>query len=307
MYGQNATAMLKQGMDLDFSHEIKVSREERYRFRVNATSSYAGFEDGIQITCRVISSRPPTLSDLNVEPALVSGFYPDHGLVVIAGPTGSGKSTLLAAAVRSILEDPSVSKKILTYEAPIEYVYDEIHSQRSLISQHEVPRHIKSFPQSVRNALRRAPKIILVGESRDSETVSAALEASETGHALYTTVHANSVPETIYRMVNLFHPAERATKRLELLESVQTVATQRLVRTVEGKRTALREWLHFTEDIRMTLRGCESLREVVEVLSKETAQKKQTLRDAAIRALDAGLISPETAGRYTQSHALYEN
>lgn len=306
IYGQNASAMIKQGIDLDPSHEVRVGRTERYRFRVNATACYAGFEDGMQITVRIIASQPPRLADLDIEPEIRDNCRPDNGLVVITGGTGNGKSTILAAVVRSFLEDADLSKKIITYEAPIEYVYDEIESLNSLVSQHEIPRNVKSFPHAVRNSLRRAPKIILVGESRDPETISAALEASETGHALYTTVHSNSVAETIYRMVNMFPQAERSTKMFEILESLRLVVTQRLVRTVDGKRTGLREFLVFTEAMRDRLRSARDLREVTEMITMMVREHGQSMARAASKALSRGLIDASVAARFESAGQLFE-
>lgn len=298
IYGQNAFALIKQGKDLDPSYEVKVSRKERYRFRVNATACYAGFEDGIQITIRIISSNPPKIADLGIEEDLATAFRQDNGLVVITGSTGSGKSTLLAAVMRGFLEDPSISKKIITYESPIEYVYDELDSKHSLISQHEIPRHIPNFPHAVRNSLRRAPKIILVGESRDPETINAALEASETGHTLYTTIHSNSVAETVYRMVNMFPANERSAKTFEIIEALRVIVTQRLVRTVDGRRTALREYLIFDQSFRDQLRQFETLRELVECISARVESHGQSMEAAAKKAYEQGLIDLATCRRF---------
>ena len=123
--------------------------------------------------------------------------------ILITGGTGSGKSTLLAAGNRMLLERPQGCGKMLTYEAPIEYVYDSIQSPRSLVSQSEIPRHLPDFAHGVRNALRRKPEIILVGESRDRETINASIEAAQTGHAVYTTTHTLGVANTVQRQLSL--------------------------------------------------------------------------------------------------------
>src|SRR5690606_22319697 len=114
--------------------------------------------------------------DLMVDQEIIDHWAPRDGIVLITGPTGSGKSTLLAAGMRMLIERPDGCGKMLTYEAPIEFVYDLVTSDKSLVAQSEIPRHLKNFEDGVRNALRRKPNIILVGEARDRETISAAIE-----------------------------------------------------------------------------------------------------------------------------------
>lgn len=305
IYGQNGSAMMRQGVDIDPAYELRPSKTERYRFRINASSCYAGFEDGMQITARIISSKPPLLSDIKIDQGITDNFYPENGLIVISGATGSGKSTTLAAHIRHAYEDENRSFKLITYESPIEYVYDELKSDRSIISQHEIPRHIKSWSGAVRNAMRRAPDYILVGECRDAETIDAALEASNTGHTLYTTLHANSVPEVFYRMVNMFSPNERNTKMYEILSSARMIVTQRLVRSQSGGRCGLREYLVFDDETRETLRRCETLREMTLSISEMVRDRKQTMYDNALRALEAGLISEQMAESFRYRGELY--
>lgn len=307
IYGQNGSAMMRQGIDIDPAYELRPSKTERYRYRVNASSCYAGFEDGIQITARIISSKPPLLSDIKIEKDITDNFFPENGLVLISGATGSGKSTTLAAHIRYAYEDESRSFKLITYESPIEYVYDELKSGNSLISQHEIPKHIKTWSGAIRNAMRRAPDYILVGECRDAETIDAALEASNTGHTLYTTLHANSVPEVFYRMVNMFTPNERNTKMYEILSSARMIVTQRLVRSTTGGRCGLREYLVFDEETREELRRCETLREMTISISERVKERKQSMYDNALRAFEAGLITEKVADSFRVQGELYAN
>ena len=169
---------------------------------------------------------------------------------ILTSATGSGKSTLLAAIIRNITEDVDSNRKVLTYEAPIEFVFDNVEKVSSVVSQSEIPRHLPSFAAGVRNALRRKPRLILVGEARDPETISAVMEAAMTGHPVYTTLHSNSVAETIRRLVVSFPPEERQGRTIDIIETVRLVISQRLVPTVDGKRVALREYLVFNEEIR---------------------------------------------------------
>ena len=306
IYGPNGVARIKQGEDIDCSYEIHERRAYRHRFRINITGCQSRGGDGIQITIRLIKAIPPKLADLHVEQAILDNIMPHDGLIVITGATGSGKSTLLASVIGSIVENPNSNKKIITYEAPIEYVYDEIEKQSCVVSQHEIPRHLPSFARGIRNSLRRAPKIILVGESRDNETIQAALEASETGHLLYTTVHTNSVPEALYRMVNMFSPQERLTKMYEIIEALRLIVTQRLVKTIDGKRTALREYLVFSQEVRDRLRQTQALKEAVALVAEFVESQGQSMQAAAMKALDEGRIDKREAAvfeNYSRAHS----
>ena len=250
IYGPEAQARLAGGNDLDLSYEVRPDRYTRIRFRVNITAILSKGRDAAQITMRALPNEPPTMKDLNIEEHVIDHWAPRQGMVVITGPTGSGKTTLLAAGNRMLLERSHGCGKMLTYEAPIEYVYDAIESPRSLVSQTEIPRHLPSFAHGVRNALRRKPEIILVGEARDRETISAAIEAAQTGHAVYPTTHTTGVAATIQRMISSFDSNERAERAYALMETMRMVVTQALVPKIKGGRMGIREWMVFPEDFR---------------------------------------------------------
>lgn len=250
IYGPEAMARLASGHDLDLSYEIRPDRYTRIRFRVNVTAVLSRGRDSAQITMRVLPSEPPTMADLNIEQDIINSWNPRQGMVIITGPTGSGKTTLLASGIRMLMERKKGAGKIVTYEAPIEYVYDAIKSPRSLLSQTEVPRHIPDFAAGVRNALRRKPNIILVGESRDRETIASSIEAAQTGHTVYTTTHTMGVASTIQRMVSAFEPNERSERAYSLMETVRLVVTQTLVQKVSGGRIGVREWMRFDDAVR---------------------------------------------------------
>ena len=253
IYGPEAWARLASAKDLDVSYEIRPDRYTRIRFRVNITAILSKGRDGAQITMRVLPSEPPTMEDLGIEEEIKECWSPRQGLVIITGPTGSGKTTLLAAGNRMILERPRGCGKMLTYEAPIEYVYDNIHSPRSLVSQSEIPRHLPDFAHGVRNALRRKPEVILVGESRDRETINASIEAAQTGHTVYTTVHTLGVANTIQRLLSTYEMEEREERALALIETLRLIVTQALVERVGGGRCGVREWMKFPDDVREKL------------------------------------------------------
>ncbi|MCB1532120.1 MAG: Flp pilus assembly complex ATPase component TadA [Alphaproteobacteria bacterium] len=253
LYGPEAQARLASGKDLDVSYEIRPDRYTRIRFRVNITAILSKGRDGAQITMRVLPSEPPTMKDLNIEKAIQDAWAPRQGIVIITGPTGSGKTTLLAAGNRMLLERPEGCGKMLTYEAPIEYTYDTIQSPRSLVSQTEIPRHLPDFAHGVRNALRRKPEIILVGESRDRETISASIEAAQTGHAVYTTTHTLGVANTVQRMLSTYDMEEREERAIALMETLRLIVTQALVPREGGGRIGVREWMKFPDEVREKL------------------------------------------------------
>lgn len=234
---------------MDFAYTARPDRKTRLRFRLNATAAASDGQRGAQITARTIPSIPPTLAELGIEDEIVNAFAPPQGLVLVTGATGSGKSTLLAANIRTLAEQPNGHRKIITYEAPVEYVYDEVDAPTTLISQHEVYTHIPNFAESIRNALRRKPSIILVGEARDAETIGEAITASMTGHLVYTTVHSNGFADTIRRMVNSFPEGERNARAFDIVSSLRMVVSQTLVPSVDGRRVALREYVIFNDEI----------------------------------------------------------
>ncbi len=250
IYGPNGTTQILTGNDVDTYYEFKPNRFDRHRFRVNGTGCQVEGHDGIQLTLRTIPTTPPLLETMELPQVVLDALTPDEGTVYVTGATGSGKSTLLASIIRKIAEDPDSNRKILTYEAPIEFVYDVIKTPSSLISQSEIPRHLPSFAAGVRNALRRKPRLILVGESRDEETIVATIEACLTGHPVYTTLHSNGVAQTIRRLVNSFPKEEQDARTIDIIETMRLIIWQKLVPAVDGKLVALREYLIFDEVIR---------------------------------------------------------
>lgn len=290
MYGPNASAIIMSGKDIDTHYEIKPNRSDRYRFRINGTGCQVEGHDGMQITARTIPTDPPKLESMQLSPAIVDAITPEQGVVYVTGATGSGKSTLLAAIIRHITEDSESHRKVLTYESPIEFVFDNVEKVSSIVSQSEIPRHLPNFAAGVRNALRRKPRLILVGEARDSETISAVMEAAMTGHPVYTTLHSNSVAETVRRLVVTFPPEERHGRTIDIIETVRLIISQRLVPTVDGKRVALREYLVFNEKVRDLLLETEVIH-ITNVVRKLVREFGRTIEADAHEKLSAGLIS----------------
>ena len=290
IYGPNATTQLLAGKDIDTHYEFRPNRGVRYRYRVNATACLVEGHDAIQITLRTIPTTPPSLSSMNLPPNILEAIAPQEGIVFITGATGSGKSTLLASIIRELIETTDSNRKVLTYESPIEFVYDEIDTISSIVSQSEIPRHLPNFADGVRNALRRKPRLIMVGECRDAETISAALEAALTGHPVYTTLHTSGVAETMRRLVTSFGGEERLGRTIDILETIRLCIWQKLVPTVDDKRVALREYLVFDEEVRDILLESDP-NEITSATRKLVRQRGQLMTLDAKMKFEEGVIS----------------
>ncbi|ODN43863.1 ATPase, T2SS/T4P/T4SS family [Piscirickettsia litoralis] len=296
IYGANATAQVQSGTDLDTSYQVTLA-EKVFRYRVNITACQLQGYNGLQVTLRTITANPPAIKDMGLDETLQKSLQILKGVVVISGATGSGKSTLLASLIANFLEKPDSNLKVLTYESPIEYVYDNIVKPSSVISQSEIPKHLPSFSMGVRNALRRKPGLILVGEARDKPTLEAVIEATLTGHPVYTTVHSNGVVDSFRRMVNLFSAEERQARLYDLIETVQAIVWQVLVPTVDGLRTPLREYLVMTDTIREQLYQVSA--DNINIFLKEALAKYgKPLIHEVKEKLSRGIISEQIANKF---------
>lgn len=286
-YGINAQAKLGAGEPIDTSYEfIDKETGERFRFRVNASSCIRQGRQGYTLTFRSIPTTPPKASDIPEE-IMNTCKESVQGLILVVGATGNGKSTLLASILREILEEPDANKNLITLEAPVEFVYDELVMPTSFVTQMEVGKHVENFPDGVRNTLRMAPKIILVGESRDYETISSSVEASITGHTVFSTVHANSVSETIMRMVSAY-PKDLQSQALDdIVSASKMIIAQRLLPKKGGGRIAVREYLVFDNDIKDRVRNST---DIVGELNRIVKEKNTSMYDYAMRLYKDDLI-----------------
>jgi len=306
IYGPDALAKLASGTDLDLSYEVRPDRQTRHRFRVNITAILSQGRDSAQVTLRSLPSLPPTMVDLNIEDLIIQNWSPRQGLVLVTGPTGSGKTTLLASGCRMLIERPQGCGKLLTYEAPIEYVYDSITGPKSLVAQSEIPRHVPSFAAGVRNALRRKPNIILVGEARDRETMSAAIEAGQTGHLVFSTVHTIGVAATVRRVVSVFEPAERSERAFALMETLRMIVTQALVPKVGGGRIGLREYLVFDDNVREQLLDMP-VEQWTYATQRFLVRYGRTMEQSAEAAFKEGLIDRRTYLMVSKGYTLADD
>src|SRR6266403_1716946 len=195
------------------------------RFRVNVYYQ----SESVGAAFRLIPQEIKTLEELNLPPVLHTLAAHPRGLVLVTGPTGSGKSTTLAAVIDEI--NRTRSDHILTVEDPIEFVHRH---KRCIVNQREIGPDASSFAEALKAALRQDPDVILVGEMRDLETISTALTAAETGHLVFATLHTQSAPEAVDRIVDVFPPHQQQQVRTQLGATVQGIVTQQLLQTADG-------------------------------------------------------------------------
>jgi twitching motility protein PilT len=233
--GGNAHALqtLKQQGSCDLSYSLP----ERSRFRVNVFRQRGTYA----IVMRVIASKIPSLAELKLPPALAETASLKHGIVLVTGPTGSGKSSTLAAIIDLINE--TRAEHILTIEDPIEFLHQH---KKATVHQRELHTDTPTFALALRAALRQAPKVILVGEMRDRETIEIALTAAETGHLVFSTLHTIDASKTVDRIVGTFEAGDQQAVRTRLAASFRYFISQRLIPVKAGGRIALLEVLKST-------------------------------------------------------------
>ena len=205
-----------QVYDLDFAYEIK----DISRFRVNMSRQLGK----LALVIRTISYTVPRVKELGLPVSIEQFSALNNGIVLVTGPTGSGKSTTIASLIEHI--NATTQKHIITIEDPIEYIYT---NKKSVVSQRQIDIDTPSFPDGVKYALRQDPDVILIGEIRDKETMSAALKAAETGHLVYATMHTNDAIQTVNRIVNIYEPSDREFIRKQLAECLRGTIAQRLL------------------------------------------------------------------------------
>lgn len=282
--GEQYEEFLAQG-DYDCSYELPGI--SRFRINVYRQKGYAG------LTIRLIPSRIPAAEELGLPAIALELAKKPQGLVLVTGPTGSGKSTTLAALINSI--NTFRQEHIITLEDPIEFLHPH---KRSIVNQREVGSDTESFSRGLRAALRQDPDVILVGEMRDLETISAAVTAAETGHLVMATLHTTDAPQTIDRIIDAFPGHQQNQIRLQLASVLLAVVSQRLFPRTEGKgRLCATEILVNTPAVSNLIRS-EKTHQIKNIMQTGRSLGMHTL-DMAIRDyLSYGLIHPEAAKAY---------
>jgi len=255
------------------------------RVRINLMDSLRG----PAMVLRLIPQTIATLEDLNLPPVLKELCARPKGMILITGPTGSGKSTTLAAMVDWI--NRNMCRHILTIEDPVEFVHE---SRQSLIRHREVGHHTKLFHNALRAALREDPDVILIGEIRDQETLATAIEASQTGHLVFGTLHTNSAVKTVERVLGMYPPSEQESVRRAVSESLLGVIAQGLLKTTDGKRAAFHDILINTDACKDYIQRGE-LEEIEEIMQRSAFDGMQTANQALQKLVEDNRVTAADA------------
>jgi twitching motility protein PilT len=269
--------------EFDFSYAV----DSKGRFRVNIFQE----KNGPSIAFRAISQHIPTLEELGLGgPTIERLLMMRHGLILVTGPTGMGKSTTLAAMVDYVNQNRNAH--IITIEDPIEYVYQ---NKNSLVTQREVNVHTHSFGNAIRAALRQDPDVVLVGEMRDLETISAAVTLAETGHLVFSTLHTPDAAQTVDRIIDVFPTTQQQQIRTQVGTTLKAVISQALLPRADGQgRVAAREIMISNDGIR----NCIMQGQVHQIYSmiQIGQQEGMMLLDQSLeRLVREGIISKDDA------------
>jgi len=276
-----AIASFEADNDADCAHEIASLG----RFRINVFRGRLG----VGAVFRHIPLEIPSFDGLGL-PEILRSFTGLHkGLVLVTGPTGSGKSTTLAAMVDLI--NQTREDHLITIEDPIEFVHA---SRKCLVTQREVGAHTNSFHQALRAALREDPDIVLVGEMRDLETVSTAIQTAETGHLVFGTLHTTTAPGTVERLIGQFPADEQAQVRMMLAESLRAVVSQTLLKKIGGGRVAAFEILIATPAVSNLIREGKTF-QIASAMQTGKEVGMTTLSDALVKLVKDKVVEPREA------------
>ena len=280
LIGEKSWARFKRKLEMDISREFFGAR-----FRVNLH-----YQEGkIALSARVIPSDAPEPSQINFSEIIYRMTHLRDGLILVTGPSGSGKSTTLAVMLNIINKERRAH--IITIEDPIEYLFKE---DQSIIEQRELGKDTKSFASALKYALRQDPNIIMVGEMRDTETISSALTAAETGHLVISTLHTSTAPETIARIVDVF-PSHQHEQILNLLSStLRGVIAQQLLPKIGGGLVAAREIMINNSAIANLIRR-NQIGQIYSVIQTSYKEGMITMNKSIDLLYADGLITEEVA------------
>jgi twitching motility protein PilT len=272
------------------SVDLSYSLARRTRFRVNVFAQRGSYS----IVLRVIPSKVPTIEELGLPAQLNEIAEERNGIVLVTGPTGSGKSTTLAAIINKLNREKPIH--IITIEDPIEYLHPH---QVATINQREVGTDTQTFALALRAALRQAPKVILVGEMRDVETISIALEASETGHLVLSTLHTIDAAKTIERIVGVFPRNEERQVRTRFAQAFKWVVSQRLIPKKGSGRAAVCEVLRSNSRTREYVQeGEREGKSILDAMEDGSLEGMQTFDRELERLIGMGVVDRELALSY---------
>jgi len=281
-------------LERDLSLDALVVTPSRLRCR----ASFYVTNTGLNATFRIIRRTPPTLEELGLPSQLAQFVSHSQGMVLVTGLAGSGKTSTLAALVNLIAEERS--EHVLCLEDPIEIVHPP---KKALVNQRQVGRDTESFARALRGALREDPDVIVIGELRDSETISLAVTAAETGHLVIGSMNTATSARAISRILGAFPPAQQAQVRAMVSESLHGVITQRLMPTVDGGRVAALEVLMVTPAIGNLIRD-DKLFQIRSAIQTGRQLGMRLMDDSLRELVLAGRVAPEEARRVAENPAL---
>ena len=271
----------ERSKELDFSYG--VAGLGRFRFNVYRQKGCVG------CSMRAIPAKIPSLDQLRLPPIVRELTHKHSGLILVTGPTGSGKSTTIASMIDVINTESPVH--IMTMEDPVEYLHTH---KTAMVNQREIGTDSDSFANAMRAVLREDPDIILIGEMRDKETIAAALTLAETGHLVFGTLHTNSAPSTIDRVVDVFPPDQQDQIKVQLANSIQAVVAQQLLPKLGGGRVAAIEIMVATSAIRNLIREGKTY-QIMSVIETGTQYGMQPMDKILAQLHKAGTVSHEEA------------
>ena len=289
---QDQQQILTKDKEFDFSFAFG----ELGRFRVNAFHE----RGNLAAALRLIPNTIKTVAELGMPPVVQTFADYPRGLVLVTGPTGSGKSTTLAAIIDKI--NTEKAQHIITIEDPVEFTHK---SKRSVIVQREVHYDTYSFSSALRSSLRQDPDVVLIGEMRDLETISAAITIAETGHLVFATLHTNSASQSIDRMIDVFPPHQQPQVRSQLANILQGICSQRLVPSIGGGRVVAAEVLIANPAVRNIIREGKS-HQLEAVIQTGADQGMQTMDRTLVKLVQTGAITYDSAREYAVDLSEFE-
>jgi len=292
----NQDRRLTETLLIEGSCDSSYDLPGKARFRVNIFSQRSNYS----VVLRKLETKIPTLDEMDLPEAFYKMALEKNGIIFVTGATGSGKSTSLAAVLNEINETKSVH--VVTLEDPVEFQHPH---KKATFNQREMGTDFDNFASGLRAALRQAPKVILVGEMRDRETVEIGISAAETGHLVVSTLHTVDAGQTINRILGMFSTEEENQVRIRLAETVRWIVCQRLLPKEGGGRVAAFEIMGTNLRIKDTiLHGESDGKTFYEIIQAGTAFGMTTFDDHIIGLFEKGLISEETAMAYASQKGI---
>lgn len=296
----NSESLLGSGLALNYAYSFMPSRASEYSIRVRCNATKMDGKGNFNLVARLINSVPPTVQALKVEQCIIDAAKNStQGMILLCGATGSGKSTTLASIIRFLLEQEDGNHHFIDIGAPIEYCFDDIYKPSSIVTTISVPDSLPTFQDAIAECMRKAPTMIQVTEMRDTPTLLAGMEASKTGHLLFSTLHANNTVLAIKRMLSLLPVGMQNSGELDIIDLSNMFVAQVLAPTVDGKRCAIREIFTFDADVRQRLYQSKN---IVDDCTKILGEYGRPMSVDIEEKYKDGIISKETRDKLNMNY-----